>query len=58
MLLRVQGGVISSGKTSVLNNLQVPRITMTRVHIPFTFKLMESNENSRDGKYSNLFLNK
>lgn len=55
IILRVQGD--DTIRPSAMNNnhsVQVPRLKMTRVHIPFTFRLLETGNNSCDGKYDKL----
>jgi len=34
---------------SINATVQVPRLKMTRVHIPFTFRLLETGNNSYEG---------
>lgn len=35
---------------SINATVQVPRLKMTRVHIPFTFRLLETGNNSYEGE--------
>lgn len=42
--------------SSINATVQVPRLKMTRVHIPFTFRLLETGNNSYEGKRPYLYL--
>jgi hypothetical protein len=50
----VQGeeAIRQSSMASINATVQVPRLKMTRVHIPFTFRLVETGNNSYEGKRS------
>uniref|UniRef100_U5EGF5 Putative cell growth regulator with ring finger protein n=1 Tax=Corethrella appendiculata TaxID=1370023 RepID=U5EGF5_9DIPT len=50
VILRIQGDetIRPSSMSSNHRNLHVPRLKMTRVHIPFTFRLLETSNNSYD----------
>jgi hypothetical protein len=37
--------------SSINATIQVPKLKMTRVHIPFTFRLLETGNNSFDGEF-------
>lgn len=52
VVLRVQGDetIRPSTLSASHNSVQVPRLKMTRVHIPFTFRLLETGNNSYEGK--------
>lgn len=43
---------VPHGEESVTqtHNMHVPRLKMTRVHIPFTFRLLDTRNNSYDGE--------
>lgn len=49
----VQGeeAIRHSSMASINATVQVPRLKMTRVHIPFTFRLLETGNNSYEGKW-------
>lgn len=53
----VQGeeAIRQSSMASINATVQVPRLKMTRVHIPFTFRLLETGNNSYEGKWLDLF---
>lgn len=52
VVLRVQGDetIRPSTLSASHSSVQVPRLKMTRVHIPFTFRLLETGNNSYEGK--------
>lgn len=50
----VQGeeAIRQSSMSSINATIQVPKLKMTRVHIPFTFRLLETGNNSFEGNFS------
>lgn len=51
VMLRMQNDeTMHQSHTNSSNSVRVPRLKMTRVHIPFTFRLIEGGNNSCDGK--------
>lgn len=52
VMLRMQNDetVTHSSLSTNQSGANVPRLKMTRVHIPFTFRLIEGNNNRSDGK--------
>lgn len=48
----VQGEEVirQSSMSSINATIQVPKLKMTRVHIPFTFRLLETGNNSFEGR--------
>lgn len=48
----VQGeeAIRQTSMASINATVQVPRLKMTRVHIPFTFRLLETGNNSYEGE--------
>lgn len=51
VMLRMQNdeAVSHSSLSSNHNGARVPRLKMTRVHIPFTFRLLEGSNTTNDG---------
>lgn len=50
VILRVQADDVIRPSTMTANHgVPVPRLKMTRVHIPFTFRLLEDGNNSFEG---------
>lgn len=62
IILRVQGDGGDAIRATAVSNahnssrMQVPRLKMTRVHIPFTFRLLESVNTSYEGRKSTFLL--
>lgn len=54
----VQGeeAIRQSSMASINATVQVPRLKMTRVHIPFTFRLLETGNNSYEGNVRVIYL--
>ena len=48
-----QGDMIRQSSMPTVNaTVEIPQIKMTKVHIPFTFRLESNQKDSEEGKYN------